>query len=81
MSRVGCLQVATTEPEQILRNALARCAEIRAEGKEPYVVVLCAADKELPSIAMSPMFAVDVVACSYRLQMAALDHMREVYSE
>lgn len=79
--RVGCIQIATDKPEQILRNALARCAEIRSEGREPYVVVLCAADRDLPAMANSPMFTADVAACAARLQLFALDHMRETYEE
>lgn len=80
-AKVTGLQVTTEVPEQILRNALARCAEIRAQGREPYVVVLCAPDKDLPSLVYSPMFTGDVVACAARLQLAALEHMRETYSE
>lgn len=80
-AKVTGLQVATDNPEQILRNALARCAEIRADGREPYVVVLCSADKDLPALVHSPMFTGDVVACAARLQLAALDHMSAAYAE
>jgi hypothetical protein len=80
-AKVTGLQVTTEVPEQILRNALARCAEIRAEGREPYVVVLCSADKDLPALVYSPMFTGVDVACAARLQLAALDHMRKTYSE
>lgn len=76
---VSSLQRPTQEPEQILRNALARCAEIRATGVEPYVVVMLGADHELPSFAMSPILSHDLSACAMRCHLAALDHVRDVY--
>lgn len=81
MSAVAVLQRTTEEPEQILRNALARCAEIRSRGEVPYCVVMLAQDHELPMFVSTRMFSADIAACALRMQLAALDHVRETYSD
>lgn len=75
------LQRPTEEPEQILRNALARCAEIRSRGAEPYVIVMMAQNHELPMFVRSWIFTEDIAACSVRMQIEAIDHLRETYAE
>lgn len=75
------MQRTTEEPEQILRNAMARCAEIRSRGKEIYMIVMMAEDHELPMFAQTWIFTEDMAACALRVQLAALGHMRETYSE
>lgn len=75
------MQRTTEEPEQILRNALARCAEIRSRGETPYCIVMLAQDHELPMFVSTRIFSGDIAACAMRMQLAAIEHFRETYSE
>lgn len=79
-SNVRPLQHSTEEPEQILRNALARIAEIRSREAIPYLIVLMGEQAELPMCASSPLLASDLAACGARLQIAVHDRFSEVYS-
>lgn len=79
-SNVRPLQAETEEPEQILRNALARCAEIRSRDAIPYAIVLIGEQGDLPMCVSTPLLASDLAACGARLQIAVHERFTEVYS-
>lgn len=65
--------------EGVLRDALSECAAIRADGKEIFLVLLMGEEQCLPSIGRTPMFTTDLLACSARLQIEAMESIREFY--
>lgn len=79
LARVVAMRLGGSTPEDILRDALSQCREMRARGKEPYLVVLIGEDEHLPQIGRTSMFTSDMLACSMRLQIEAQDHMRDTY--
>jgi len=78
---VSAMRFGCERPEDILRDALAQCAEMRSRGVEPYLIVLLGEDDHLPKLGRTPMFSSELLACAMRVHVEAEDHIREIYSE
>lgn len=78
---VRAMRLGGIEAEGLLRDALSQCAEMRARGKTPYLVVLLGEDEHLPQLGLTKMLSVELLACAMRVHQAADDSMRELYEE
>ena len=80
-AKVTALQFGAGQAEDLLRGALAQCAEMRSRGVEPYLIVLLGEDDHLPQLGRTPMLSSEILACAMRVHVEAEDHIREIYSE
>lgn len=67
------------DPETILRNLLAGCAEIRSRGREPYFIVLFGETEMLPIMTRTKMLNAEAAACLVRLELEVHRMFRTTY--
>ena len=80
-AKVSALRFGSDKAEDMLRDALSQCAEMRSRGVEPYLIVLLGEDDHLPQLGRTPILSSELLACAMRVHVEAEDHIREIYSE
>ncbi len=76
-SNVFALMPEAKTPEDLLRNALAECAETRSRGEFPHVLVMIVDDHPVPGLFYSAMSVKEFSACAQMASFLADEVIRQ----
>ena len=78
---VSVMRFGGKTPEELLREALSECAEIRSRGEEPYILVMLGEGDSMPQLGFTSLRSTILLACAMRIHIEAEDHVREIYDK